>query len=291
MKLMLVGMGLIGGSMAMALQGYPGLELYAIARRETVRADALRQGLLSAAWPEAQSAPLESMDLVILCLPPEACIDFVRHHASRLREGALLSDVCGVKQPLCRAIQDLPERRFFYLGGHPMAGREQGGFSNATRDLFRGAHYILVPQEDTPESAIQLLTSLATYMGCCDVVRTTAQAHDERIAYTSQLMHVLALALCDQHLLFDSYGFEGGSFRGATRVAGLDPELWCELFDANRQALSQQISELRQRLGEYETLLETGDRDALLSRLTASSQRKKEFNRLRGLDPKAPLFK
>ena len=136
------------------------------------------------------------------------------------------------------------------------------------------------------------MEQLALHMGCADIVRSSPEAHDERIAYTSQLMHVIALALCDQHLLFDSYGFEGGSFRGATRVAALEPDLWCELFMANRESLANLTDELIARLGEYSALLRAGDRDALLARLTVSSNRKKAFDELRGIAPsKAPLFK
>ncbi|MFR2496337.1 MAG: prephenate dehydrogenase, partial [Christensenellales bacterium] len=177
-------------------------------------------------------------------------------------------------------------------GGHPMAGRERGGFAHATADLFRGAHYILTPDADVPQESIHLLEQLVTFMGCADVVFSDPAAHDERIAYTSQLMHVMALALCDQHLLFDSYGFEGGSFRGATRVAALDPKLWCELFWANRETLADLTDELIERLSEYSALLHGGDRAALLERLTVSSDRKKKFDTLRGLDEsQKPLFK
>lgn len=292
MKLMIVGLGLIGGSMALALSGCPGLDCYAVEREERTRFEALGLGAVRAAWPDAGDAPLEEMDTVILCLHPQASAAFICAHASRLKPGALLTDVCGVKKPLHDAVLAVPGRAFIYLGGHPMAGRERGGFANATGDLFRGAHYILTPDETVPESYIRRMEQLATYMGCADVIRTTPQAHDERIAYTSQLMHVLALALCDQRLLHDSYGFEGGSFRGATRVAALDPDLWCELFWANRDTLASLTDELAARLGEYSALLRGGDRNALLDRLRASSDRKKAFDRLRGPEPSSmPLFK
>ena len=281
MKIMFVGLGLIGGSMALALQGFPELERYAVDCDEWTRFEALGRGAVRAAWPSMQEAPLGEMDIVVLCLHPEAAADFVRHHACRLRPGALLTDVCGVKRPIVDAVAALGEQPFVYLGGHPMAGRECGGFASATGDLFRGSHYILTPDARVPEACVALMRRLVTYMGCADVVLATPQEHDERIAYTSQLMHVMALALCDQHLLFDSYGFEGGSFRSATRVAALDPKLWCELFWANRDALASLIAELRDRLGDYEALLTGGDRQALLERLTVSSNRKKEFNRLR----------
>ncbi len=292
MKMMFVGLGLIGGSMAMALNGYPDLERYAVERDEWTRFEALGRGAVRAAWENAQDAPLEDMDIVMVCLHPTAAGEFVREHAARLRPGALLTDVCGVKKPIHDAVAAIVNRPFTYLGGHPMAGRERGGFANATGDLFRGAHYILTPDETTPETSIHLLSQLATFMGCSDIVFTTPEEHDERIAYTSQLMHVMALALCDQHLLFDSQGFEGGSFRGATRVAALDPNLWCELFWANRETLASLTDELIGKLGEYSALLRAGDRDALLERLTVSSDRKKEFDRRRADAPSGtPLFK
>ena len=139
---------------------------------------------------------------------------------------------------------------------------------------------------------MRFMEQLVLHMGCADIVRSNPDAHDERIAYTSQLMHVMALALCDQHLLFDSYGFEGGSFRGATRVAALEPDLWTELFWVNRETLAGLTDELIGKLQEYSDLLKAGDRQALLERLTVSSNRKKEFDRLRGFAPsKTPLFK
>ena len=292
MKIMFVGLGLIGGSMALALNGYPELERYAVDCDEWTRFEALGRGAVRAAWPSVQEAPLGEMDVVVLCLHPEAAAGFVREHALRLRPGALLTDVCGVKRPLHEAVRAVQSRRFTYLGGHPMAGRERGGFQNASADLFRGSHYILTPDETTPPQSVHLMEQLVTAMGCCDIIHTTPEAHDERIAYTSQLMHVMALALCDQHLLFDSYGFEGNSFRGATRVAALDPNLWCELFWANRETLAALTDELDEKLREYSALLRGGDRDALLRRLSESSERKKAFDRLRSPVPsKTPLYK
>ena len=291
MKIMFIGLGLIGGSMALALQGYPQADLCSVERDAGVRAEALRRGAVRAAWSCAQDAPIEAMDVVVLCLHPDACVQFVREQAHRLAPGALLTDVCGVKRPLQQAVLALEERRFVYLGGHPMAGRECGGFQNADGDLFRGCHYILTPDESVPQESIRLMEKLVTHMGAADVILSNPQSHDERIAYTSQLMHVLALALSDQRLLFDSYGFEGGSFRGATRVAALDPVLWCELFFSNRETLAELTDELVLMLSQYSALLREGDRGALLERLTQSSDRKKEFDRLRGLaDSRTPLF-
>ena len=292
MKMMFIGLGLIGGSMALALSNYPGLTCYAVDRDDATRFEALNRSAVQACWKDAADAPLEEMDVVVLCLHPQASADFVRMHAARLAPGTLLTDVCGVKRPLAQAVADLGKRSFIYLGGHPMAGKERGGFHNATADLFRGSHYILTPDDSVPKACIALMEKLVTFMGCSDVVLSNPVAHDECIGYTSQLMHLLALALCDQRLLFESHGFEGGSFRGATRVAALDPNLWCELFYANRETLADLTDELIGKLGEYSALLRSEDRDALLARLTASSDRKKEFDRQRSPVPTGtPLFK
>ena len=283
MKIMFIGLGLIGGSMAMALKGYPDTELYAVDRDEWTRFEALGRGVVRAAWDNIASAPLEDMDVTVLCLHPQGAADFVAAHAQRLKPGSLLTDVCGIKKPLAAAVAAIENRSFTYLGGHPMAGRERGGFVNATKDLFRGCHYILTPDETVPAESIDFMKQLVTFMGCADVVLSNPEAHDERIAYTSQLMHVMALALCDQHLLFDSYGFEGGSFRGATRVAALEPDLWTELFWVNKETLADLTDELIEKLGEYSQLLRGDDEQALLERLTVSSNRKKEFDKLRGI--------
>ena len=185
MKIMFIGLGLIGGSMAMALEGYPDLERYAVDGDEPTRLEALGRNVVRAAWPNADDAPIEDMDIVVICLHPEAAADFVRRQARRIKPGALLTDVCGVKRPLFEAVGQVENRQFIYLGGHPMAGRERGGFAHATAVLFRGAHYILTPDADVPQESIHLLEQLVTFMGCADVVFSDPAAHDERIAYTA----------------------------------------------------------------------------------------------------------
>ena len=162
MKIMFVGLGLIGGSMALALNGYPELERYAVDCDEWTRFEALGRGAVRAAWPSVQEAPLGEMDVVVLCLHPEAAAGFVREHALRLRPGALLTDVCGVKRPIVDAVAALGDRPFVYLGGHPMAGRECGGFASATGDLFRGSHYILTPDDSVPAECVTLMRQLVT---------------------------------------------------------------------------------------------------------------------------------
>ena len=287
----IVGLGLLGGSYAMGLTD-AGYTVTAVDVRPEAIRYALEKGIIAAGAVEDFASLLAGADAVVLGLYPHALVDWLRNNQKHLKPGALLTDVCGVKSGVVEEIQGFLRPDAEFIASHPMAGKETSGIFHADGALFRGAHYILTPDADVPQESIHLLEQLVTFMGCADVVFSDPAAHDERIAYTSQLMHVMALALCDQHLLFDSYGFEGGSFRGATRVAALDPKLWCELFWANRETLADLTDELIERLSEYSALLHGGDRAALLERLTVSSDRKKKFDTLRGLDEsQKPLFK
>lgn len=274
-----IGLGLIGGSIAMALSGFEQAQIFGVDRNEQTRTQAVARGTIGAAYADAAQAPIEEADVIFLCLHPEACVAFVEAHAHRLKRGAVLTDVCGVKKTLVEAVDACLPEGVAFIGGHPMAGRECGGFENATGALFSGAHYIIVPTKRTTAQAYDLLRRMTAYMNCADVIEADAQTHDARIAYTSQMMHILALAICDQDQLLPSKGFEGGSFRAATRVAALDAKLWTELFWANRDALKAQTLELIEKLSEYAQLLD-GDREALYERLTQSANRKHEYNRL-----------
>ncbi len=291
MKVMFIGLGLIGGSMALALRGDSSLQVTAVEPDLYSRSEALRVGAVNAAWPSADAAPLAEQDLILLCLHPNAAVDFISTYGGQLSPNTVLTDVCGVKVPIFQALDSLPTYQFSFIGGHPMAGLESGGFSNATPYLFRGAHYILVPHPSTTDSARTILTHMALQIGCCDVIESTPELHDHCIAYTSQLMHILALALCDQPLFSQSAGYEGGSFRGATRVAALDPNLWCELFDLNRISLADQIDALSEQLQKYSSLLRSGSREELLQQLTESSEHKKNIDRQKGQGrPRSPLY-
>lgn len=275
-----IGLGLIGGSLAMALGNFENAQIFGVDRSAETRAQAMARGTVYAAWADAKEAPLEEADVVFVCLHPEASVAFVREHAVRLKRGAVLTDVCGVKKPLVEAVEAYLPEGVAFIGGHPMAGRECGGFANATGALFQGAHYILVPTARTTPAACDLLRRMTACMGCADVIEADVKTHDARIAYTSQMMHILAVAICDQAQLMPSKGFEGGSFRAATRVAALDAALWTELFWANREALLGQTQELIEKLSEYAALLAGDDREALQARLTRSAERKRVYNRI-----------
>ena len=222
-------------------------------------------------------ALLPLADVVALALHPQGIVDFLARYRDAFKPGALVWDVCGVKTAILEAAQVLPGTVDF-IGCHPMAGTEFSGVEHAFAEMFRDSHFLLVPRDDSRPEHIALLERLAAYIGCKDVCRTTAQAHDALIAYTSQMMHLIAVSVCDDPELFQCRGFEGSSFRGCTRVAALDVGLWTQLFSLNQPALLAAVDRLLDNLQSYRDALASGNRAALAEKLAHSAARKREMD-------------
>jgi len=275
-RILIIGLGLIGGSLSMALQGFEDYEVVGAVRSQANYEKAVAR---QAAGRVTMDGPgeLSRADVVILCQDPQGIVDFLREHAARFKPGALVCDVCGIKTAIMEAARCLPDGVDF-IGCHPMAGKEVSGIDHAEKGLFRNAHFIMTPRAGSDEAHVALLERMAAYCGFRDVVRTTPEHHDAIIAYTSQLMHVVALAVCDDPDLFDCRGYEGGSFRDCTRVAALDVPLWTQLFSLNAPALVKVIEGLEARLGAYREAISAGDRAALSAMLQSSAGRKRRMN-------------
>ena len=185
----------------------------------------------------------------------------------------------GVKGAIVDAARTLPSSVSF-LGGHPMAGTEFSGIQHALPNMFQGAHYILTPDEGTQPEHLALMERVARHLGCADVVRTTPEQHDAIIAYTSQMMHIIAVSVCDDPSLVAYQGFEGDSFRGCTRVAALDVPLWTQLFSLNAPALTQALETLEDNLRLYRQVIQSGDTRQLADKLAFSAARKRKMNQL-----------
>ena len=220
---------------------------------------------------------LPQADVVALALHPQGIVDFLARYRDAFKPGALVWDVCGVKTAILEAAQVLPGTVDF-IGCHPMAGTEFSGVEHAFAEMFRDSHFLLVPRDDSRPEHIALLERLAAYIGCKDVCRTTAQAHDALIAYTSQMMHLIAVSVCDDPELFQCRGFEGSSFRGCTRVAALDVGLWTQLCSLHQPALLAAVDRLLDNLQSYRDALASGNRAALAEKLAHSAARKREMD-------------
>ena len=273
-----VGLGLIGGSMARALEGFPGYDRIGVDVSEPTLRYALENGVVDRAEPDPVRALAEG-DLVFLCMHPRGIVSFLREHRDHFRPGAMVTDVCGIKGAILEAARVLPDTVSF-VGGHPMAGLETSGIQNSLPNMFHRAHYILTPNGQSSPEHIALMERVARHVGCADVVKTTPEQHDAIIAYTSQMMHIIAVSVCDDPSLFQYQGFEGDSFRGCTRVAALDVPLWTQLFSMNAKALCAALEQLEDNLRAYRQTIQSGDRDALVNKLSYSSARKRKMTRL-----------
>lgn len=276
--IVIVGLGLIGGSMAKALRDFEGFRILGVDVSQPTLRYALEQEIVDQAEEDPVKA-LAAGDLVFLCLHPRGIVEFMAEHRDHFKPGAMVTDVCGIKGAILEGAKVLPSSVSF-VGGHPMAGTEFSGIQHALVNMFQGAHYILTPNEQSRPEHVALMERVARHIGCADVVQTTPEQHDAMIAYTSQMMHIIAVSVCDDENLFQYQGFEGDSFRGCTRVAALDVPLWTQLFSMNAQALCTALERLEGNLHAYRQVIQAGDWEALSGKLAYSAARKRKMNRM-----------
>ena len=273
MKIAIIGLGLIGGSIARRLRGFHDCTIAAYNRT----AESLELALSDGVIDEACSAPGDAMkdaDLIIMCLYPQLNIDFVRDNLEYIKDGAVITDVTGVKGFIIREMKKILPETVDFIGGHPMAGREVGGYKSSTDTLFDNAPYIITPDKTNKPENVQLIRDMAKYIGCRVVVTTTPDEHDSIIAYTSQLMHIVAVALCDNPLLERSGSFAGGSLQDCTRIAVINEKMWSELFVENKEHLAERITEFQECLERIKTAVLNEDRNTLEDIMKHATQQK-----------------
>lgn len=262
MKTLVVGLGLIGGSVARRLRGFHDTEIIGIDKDKRTLELALGDGVIDAGYEESADA-VSAADFVILCLYPKANIEFMRKNAKYLKMGAVITDVSGVKTFMVEELSKILPDYVDYVGAHPMAGREVGGYQSSTDTLFERASFLVTPTDDNSPESIALVREMAEYIGCAHVVTTTPKEHDAMIAYTSQLMHVVAVALCDNPVLERSAFFSAGSLRDCTRVANINEIMWSELFLENKVELVERIKEMQDSLQKMRSAIEENDEEEL----------------------------
>ena len=261
MNIGIVGLGLMGGSMAKAVKTRTGHSVYGTDLNEETMLLARISGAMDEALTDEN---LDKMDLVFLAIRPLAAIEWAKENFSKMRKGAVCVDFCGVKREVTAALNALSEENgIFYVGGHPMAGKEKGKFQNAAENLYTGASMILTPGKNTQPETLEMLENLFTDVGFARVVFTTPEEHDRIIAYTSQLAHIASSAYIKSPEALRQRGFSAGSFRDLTRVAYMDEDMWTELFMLNADYLTGQVRLLIENLKEYEKALSQKDADKL----------------------------
>ncbi len=275
MNIGIVGLGLIGGSLAKTIK--------LNTEHKVIGCDVdlqtiLQAQLMDALDEEMDKDNLSTCDMVLVALYPAAIVEWITAHAQQFKPGALVIDCGGVKQEICRQLVPLAKAGgWHFIGGHPMAGREFSGFKYAKDDLFDNASMILTPMGDEQPELLQRARDFFMDLGFRRVQFTTPKTHDEMIAYTSQLAHIVSSAYVKTPLAGRHKGFSAGSFADMTRVARLNEQMWTELFFDNREALLPEVEGLVERLAEYRDALRDNDRDRMMQLLRDGRQVKESL--------------
>ncbi len=268
----IIGLGLMGGSLGRALVRAGGYKVYAADADE----EAMLKGALLNAYDERLTDDnARGLDILVLAVTPSQMRGLFDRFLPLLKEGALVSDVAGVKRPVVALMEEYSAKypALSFCGAHPMAGREFSGVAHSTASLYENASVLLVPVH-TPLEELSALKAMYLAAGAEGVLVTTAEEHDIMIAYTSQLAHVVSSAYVRAESAEKHYGYSAGSFRDMTRVARMNSAMWTELMGENADNLSREVRALAARLLEYADALDSGDSAALYELLDAGNRTK-----------------
>lgn len=272
MKIAVIGLGLIGGSMAKAIKDNTENEVFGSDINESV---ILKAKLVGAIDGELTDEILALCDRVIIALYPESTIEFLDKKAKIIKKGAVVIDCSGVKRYVFTPAHEIAKANGFeFIGGHPMAGVERWGFDSSSGLLFNNASMILTPDGSTDIALLHEIKKLFLSIGFGSITVVTPDKHDRIIAYTSQLAHVVASAYIKSPSASDHMGLSAGSYKDMTRVASLNAEMWSELFLENKDNLVNEIDNIINNLTDYRNAIASNDREELKRLLEEGAKRK-----------------
>ena len=279
MLIAIYGLGLIGGSMGRAILKNTSHEVIGYDKNPD---SLLKAKLIGAISEEVNEENIKQADIVMFAMNPSDFFNCDREVLKKLKSGAVVMDCCGIKREISIEMQNLQKEfpSLLFIGAHPMAGREYSGISHSTSNLFDKAYIILCP-ENADLEILSGIKSLFIDIGFEDVVISTPKRHDEIIAYTSQLAHIISSAYIKSPTASSYLGFSAGSFRDMTRVAKLNPSMWAELMISNRDNLISEIGELKKHLNDFEDALKEADEKKLYSLLEEGNQKKEQYEKQR----------
>jgi prephenate dehydrogenase len=260
-----VGLGLMGGSFAAAIREKvvtkeSGGRILAVDRNAWTLASAIDTGLLDGGYqPEECRRMLEQCDVVFICLYPKQTIEFLKKEHAYFKKGAIVTDISGVKGPLDASLDAILTGGFDFISSHPMAGSEKEGFDHASAALFENRNFIIVPHPQNKPENSAFFKNLVARLGFMRIIETDAATHDAKIAFTSQLCHIIAAVLVDSAEDTNITSFGGGSFEDLTRIAMINAPLWTELFLSNREKLLDRIDSFEKSLRRMKKMLEEED--------------------------------
>jgi len=270
MNVGIVGLGLIGGSLAKAIKAQTEHTVYGYNRTE---GSLYAAELYQAVDDRLTEQTLPLCDLVIVCTPLEASIAYIKDHAEKFKAGALVVDCCGVKRAICARLHELAESSdFTFIGGHPMAGKAVGGFKASSASLFKGASMILTPYPETSIALREQARDFFLALGFKKVHFTTPDIHDAKIAFTSQLAHVISNAYAKSPSVAGCDDISAGSYRDMMRVSKFDAAMWVELFSENRDNLMGELDGLIGHLSAFQRALDENNTGLMRDLLQATEE-------------------
>ncbi len=276
MKIGIIGLGLIGGSMAKAIR--LNTDHYVLGM-DIDRKIVTKAKIIEAINEELTEENIGECDMLILALYPDATVNTVKKYAHLIKKGAYLIDCGGVKEKVCDNIPEIArENGFIFVGGHPMAGIEKIGFKYSNAEIFTEASMILTPDDNVKVEDLVNIKIFFLSIGFGKITVKTAKDHDRIIAYTSQLAHVLSNAYVKSETAKEHRGLSAGSFKDLTRVAYLNETMWTELFFENKNNLISELDTLINNLGEYKSALEKNDEDKLKELLRIGRETKEALD-------------
>ena len=271
----IVGLGLIGGSFAKAYHA-AGHTVLAFDTDRSTYDFAVLSGTVNGPLTDET---LSTCDLILSAVIPSAAVGYLKQHAAHIGPKPVVIDCCGTKRVVCTACFPLAEQfGFTYLGGHPMAGTHNSGFKYATATMFHNAPMVLVPANHNDIELLSRVKELLAPAGFSRFSVTTAEQHDEMIAFTSQLAHVVSNAYIKSPTAGLHKGFSAGSYKDMTRVAWLAPKMWAELFLENKDFLMAELNTLIDNLRQYQDAMEHDDLPSLIQLLDDGRKRKEEVD-------------
>lgn len=277
-EILIVGLGLIGGSYARALKRL-GYKVYAISHSQSTIDYALKEGIIDRGSITVEPEIVQNADAVIFGLYPETFKEWIGEYQHLFRPGICITDVTGVKGSVVYDIQSILREDVEFIAAHPMAGKEVYGVQNSDDRIFQNANYIVTPTDKNTPEAIEWCKSLGKILGFRRVSVLTPEQHDETIGFVSQLTHCIAVSLMnctDNHNLVD---YTGDSFRDLTRIARINEKMWSELFLMNKEQLLKQMDIFAEQFGRLRAFLENEDVEGMCEMMRTSTERRAWFDK------------
>lgn len=274
MKILIVGLGVIGGGYAMALKEAGYKDVYGVDKNLETLEKAKRLGIIKEGFID-ESKIIPKVDLVVLAIYPDLVKNFIVKNRNKFKDKTLITDVTGIKRLFMDDIVEMLPDNIDFVFAHPMAGREKKGIDYATNEVFKGANFLITVSEKNKEENIRLIEKLAYEMGFKHIRRTCPKIHDEMIAFTSQLPHVLAVALTNSDVEGRNTGeFIGDSYRDLTRIANMNEKLWSLLFLGNKENLLKAMNNFEEEFDKIKKCIEEDDKEKLQELFIKSTKRR-----------------